>query len=61
MNFVAAIRLKNGSKQLLRITDAKDHHDCRMFIWEQVKDVATILVAERSKPDQTPAEERAAA
>lgn len=61
MNFTVAIRLKDGRKQLFRLDGAKDLDDARAYVWEQIKDVATILVAERSKPDQTPAEERAAA
>lgn len=61
MNFTAAVRMKDGSKQLLRVSDAKDHHDCRAFVWEECPGVATILVAERSKPGMEPIEEREAA
>lgn len=47
VEFVAAVRFKDGARQLFSVSNATDSEEARKMVFEELVNVASVVVAER--------------
>lgn len=47
LRFIAAVRFADGRQQCFSVDNAEDHDDARRMVFEELAEVAAVLVAPR--------------